>query len=721
MFCLGIGIALSTVSNLSLQLIETQATENAVLSALALNKARMLYSEKVTDRAKQVEGITVTNNYHHLPGGIPNPATFTIELGQEISANTKNLIRLFSDYPFPSRQEEGGAKDVFEREALQYLNKNPDQAFFRQESLNGKASFRYAEAILMQPSCVACHNSYPGSPKRDWQVGDVRGVLEISFPLDNIVAKSHQNLKALSVMLGGFSALGILSISLVISRLRYISEELRQKVRERTAELEQLASVAEAANQAKSQFLANMSHELRTPLNAILGFVQILQINFQINREQQKYLGIIAHSGEHLLQLINDILELSKIEANKVTLNNTHFDLDDLLDNLLDMLSIKAKSKQLQLNLERDCNVPQYLEGDEKKLRQILINLLNNAIKFTEQGHISLRVKLSESLDNSCSIYFAVEDTGAGIAESELENLFTAFVQTETGQKSQSGTGLGLAISQKFARLMGGEITVSSQVDKGTIFSFQLPFKLGDILVGEPDKIPHQVIGIEADQLKYRILVVDDCLESRKVLVHLLTPLGFQIEEAANGKEAIDIWSSWQPQLIWMDLRMPVMDGYEATKKIKSHARGQLTVIIALTASLFEEQQSLIVEAGCDDFLLKPFRAKDLLAKIEEYLGVRYIYQESVSFSSSDNQSLVNSNATPLTPEQLEVQLTIMPVDWLNKLHEAAKLVDDSAIEKLITEIEAEHIDIASVLTNWLEEFRVDKILDLTEKIVLRK
>lgn len=727
MFCIAMGIVLSTMSSLSFNLIETQAMENAALSVLALNKARSLYSERTTDRAKKVEGITVTNQYHNIPGGIPNPATFTIELGEEITANTDNLVRLFSDYPFPSRQKEGGAKDDFEKGALKYLIKNPDQAFFRQELLNGKSSFRYAEAVLMEPTCISCHNSYTGSPKKDWKVGDVRGVIEIAFPLDKIVAKSNDNLRDLSVMLAGLSILGILGISLVITRLKYISEELKDKVKQRTLELEKLAHVSEVANESKGQFLANMSHELRTPLNAILGFVQIMERNSKIDAEQKKYLGIIGHSGEHLLNLINDILEFSKIEANKTILHNDSFDLHELLDNLQEMLSIKAHLKGIELKFDCHIYVPQYIYGDAKKLRQILINLLNNGIKFTDKGHVELQVLLAENAQsntqesyNSCSLIFNVKDTGAGIDEQEIDDLFTAFVQTKTGIQSEQGTGLGLAISQKFVRLMGGEITVQSKLAKGTTFTFTLPFQLGDTAQVKANKIQRKIIALESGQPTYRILVVDDNQEGRMVLVKLLTPLGFEVREAQNGEEAIDIWSSWQPHLIWMDMRMPIMNGYEATKAIKNHPQGKATKIIVLTASILEEERSHILDSGCDDFLRKPFRAPELLEKIGKYLGVRYVYEE-IDSSNTINSVFHTSQPTKIIQPVALDDLESMSVEWLTQLHQAAEVVDNLCLSELIDQITPKKSDLAEILLDLMESFRVDKIIDLAEQALSKK
>jgi signal transduction histidine kinase/CheY-like chemotaxis protein len=403
-------------------------------------------------------------------------------------------------------------------------------------------------------------------------------------------------------------------VGIAIAQANLLEQETQQR-RELAAQnhaLEKAKLEAEAANRAKSQFLSKMSHELRTPLNAILGFTQVMAHDDSLTKEQKEHLGIINRSGEHLLELINEILSMAKIEAGQVTLNENCFDLYRLLDSIEDMLRLKANSKGLELIFERSLDLPQYIRTDESKLRQVLINLVENAIKFTQTGSVTLRVRggdgspyppILPSSSAQSRITFEVEDTGPGIASDELCTLFNPFVQTQIGRQSMEGTGLGLAISRQFVRMMGGEITVSTQLGRGTIFTFDIQVDLATKADEEAIAIRRRIIGLEPNQPTYRILVVEDALENRQLLLKLLKPLGFEVREAANGQEAIALWESWSPHLIFMDILMPVIDGYEATQQIKRTPNGHNTVIIALTASAFEEQREDILRACRGDEL----------------------------------------------------------------------------------------------------------------------
>ncbi len=497
--------------------------------------------------------------------------------------------------------------------------------------------------------------------------------------------------------------------------LQKANVELEERVFNRTRDLQdseakakELATKAEAANQAKSIFIANMSHELRSPLNAILGFSQLMLRTPHLPPEEYENAGIIYRSGEYLLTLINNILDLSKIEAGKTTLNPSHFDLYHLLDELEDMLQLRAKNAGLKLIFERGETLPRYICTDQVKLRQILINLLSNAIKFTPKGIIVLSaVKDNEESMDLIILRFRIRDTGVGIAPAELPKLFQAFTQTEAGKEMQEGTGLGLAISQKFIQLMGGEITVESERGKGTTFYFQLPVKQGQIVNNESLETRQKVLGLVPGQPIYRILTVDDKSINRQLLIKLLEPLGFELKEACNGKEAIAIWQEWEPDLILMDMRMPVMDGYEATKSIKLTTKGNATAIIAVTASVLEEEKAIVLSAGCDDFIRKPFTEHSIFEMMAKHLGVQYIYAETKAvFNPSSHQEITSES------------LTVMSQEWIKQLYNAALEANLNIVMELITEIPEAETDLIESLTKIVRQFEFEQLIDLTEPLI---
>ncbi len=468
---------------------------------------------------------------------------------------------------------------------------------------------------------------------------------------------------------------------------------------------------AEVANQTKSTFLANMSHELRTPLNAILGFSNLmrreaLRGTSTLTKSQQENLGLIYRSGEHLLTLINNVLGLSKIEAGKTTLNVANFDLHRLLDDLVEMFSFKVEEKGLQLLLECSPDVPTFVGTDMVKLKQVMLNLLSNALKFTELGGIVIRVNCAN--EECTRIHFEVEDTGPGIAADELDALFEAFSQTKTGRSAKEGTGLGLAISREFIALMGGKVDVRSEVGKGTVFFFDIDVEIVKQTDVKEEVAVKQIIGLKPNQERYRILVVDDNESNRQLLVKLLQPLGFELREAKNGQEAVDIWRKWQPQLIWMDMRMPVMDGYTATRTIKAESKRQETKIIALTASTLEEERAVVMGAGCDDYYRKPFREEEILEAMHHHIGVEYIYEEVEEATSQVDPEEV------LTPETLKA----LPAELLIKLEELAVQANIMEVGKVVEEISSYDERVARALADLADGFEYSKIARVARAVI---
>ncbi len=507
--------------------------------------------------------------------------------------------------------------------------------------------------------------------------------------------------------------LAVLSTSFnqMASELQESFENLETKVADRTIELQKAKEQAEVANVAKSEFLANMSHELRTPLNAILGFTQVMNRDRSLNKSQLENLGIIGRSGEHLLALINDVLDMSKIESGRIALHKTDFDLRESLYLVVEMFQMRADTKDLYLKLEQSADLPQFIRTDEKKLRQVLINLINNALKFTKIGGITINVKLENLEDNGslAHIHFSVVDTGAGIAADEADKVFDPFMQTESGRKSEQGTGLGLPISRKFVQLMGGDITFKSEVGVGTAFEFDIQVELSESAKTIAASAPNRVIGLAPNQRTYRILVVDDRWENRQILIKLLTPIGFEVKEAENGQVAVTIWEQWQPDLIWMDMRMPIMNGYEATIQIRAQLKGQATTIIALTASTLEEERAIVLSTGCDDFVRKPFLEDIIFEKMSEYLGVQYIYEAIATREPTTNPSLVKFTAE---------SLLVMPKQWLVQLEKSASQLDNIAIAQLLTQVPQEHFLITKEIEDHVNDFNFDRIITLAQEAI---
>ncbi|THB72432.1 MAG: response regulator [Desulfobacteraceae bacterium] len=518
------------------------------------------------------------------------------------------------------------------------------------------------------------------------EIGDISNVFN-KMSLEN--AQMYKELDQLNKSLG--------------DKISQRTEELHQKnlsLNQALIKADALAAEAEKANQAKSIFLANMSHELRTPLNAILGFSRLMRHAPNLTDDQDKNLETINASGEHLLALINEVLELSKIEAGKSELSVENFSLRQMLKELETLFSIPAREKGLALIISQEDEVPDYIRTDKNKLRQILINLVSNAIKFTDQGHVTVWISTGSFPDNQTRLEFKVEDTGIGIASHEHDEVFNAFGQTRAGRQLQKGTGLGVPISQKLIKLMQGDLRLESQPGQGSTFAFSIMAEPVDSSMVEdtPDDITIKGIIHKGETL--RILVAEDVEPNRRLIVSLLSGFGFSIEVAVNGRECVDIWERFSPHLILMDIRMPVMDGYEATRKIRSEPGGENTVIIALSASALIEEKDQIIASGCNDFVLKPFRDSELFKVMGKHLELTFLYDEP----ANKNNALTNA-------KDLTGLIALLPDTLLNDFIRALELCDMDRINLVLEQVKELMPDLTPSIQVLTDNFEYDTLL----------
>ena len=549
------------------------------------------------------------------------------------------------------------------------------------------------------------------------------------------------------------------------------SLRLESKVKDRTQALEeevrdrkQAQAAAEVANRVKSEFLANMSHELRSPLNAILGFSQVMMRSEALPKEHQSDVSIIRNSGEHLLNLINDVLDMSKIEAGRTTLNSVDFDLYDLLGDLHALFQLKATEKSLRYEVSHTPNLPRHIHTDLGKLRQILINLLSNAFKFTQSGHVLLHAS-SDITGEALTLTFEVQDSGPGIAADEIDTVFEPFVQTETGRLASQGTGLGLSISRKFAQLMDGDIVITSPTTQGngTLVSTRIQAATTQLNAStytpnratQPLQPTRQIVGLATAQTSYRLLIVDDQQANRQLLTKLLQPLGFELQEASNGLDAIALCQHWKPHLVLMDIRMPTIDGIETTQRIRALSGADTQPkIVVLTASTRPQDETSAREAGCDAFISKPFQEDSLLTCIGGQLGLQYRYRNHPKDNSLQDNSLQDNpsnhtqhssditihqalsmpqiGATPadqrdeqltLTSSQqigspsvgsrslCELSLSQLSPQLLSALESATQNFQWTEIIALIEEIRQQDKAVATALNDHLQQFQYTQIL----------
>jgi PAS domain S-box-containing protein len=482
---------------------------------------------------------------------------------------------------------------------------------------------------------------------------------------------------------------GLLGINRDITDLKLIEEDLREA-----------KDSAEAANRAKSQFLSNMSHEIRTPMNAILGFSQLMLRDPDIAALHKERLETINRSGEHLLALINDILDISKIEAGKTTVVTKSFDLHETLRDIEFLFRLKTDEKRLNFIVERSDDLPRFIQTDENKLRQIVTNLMSNAIKCTDEGGIALRAKTTKKGAGESLLTIEVEDSGIGLASKDMEKIFQVFEQTESGARA-GGTGLGLAISRHYARILGGDLTVKSDEGKGSCFTLTVPVSPGEEFTAAATAPKRRVIGLKQEQIPCRVLVVDDRESNRKLLGEMLALVGFEVMEAWDGLEAINKFQAWSPRVIFMDLSMPGIDGYEAIRRIRAMQGAETPYIIAVSASAFEEDRLKSEGTGADGYLRKPFKMDELFECIRSCTGIQFVYEEELEEAPAGDETL--------TPESMHV----LDEDLVDRMRDATLDLDQERLLELIEQASGVSPEIGKKLHKMAKAYQYDALITL--------
>ena len=689
--------------SLSKELVEVTAVQDAAKFNQAVQEFRTLYTSEVVMKAKAA-GLKVTHDYKDHSDAIPLPATLSMMLGDRLGEHESQVrTRLYSDYPFPWRKN-GGPRDDFERDALAALRMHPDEPFFEFGSINGEPVIRYATADLMRESCVNCHNTHADTPKSSWKVGDVRGVLAVTVSMKNAVAQTQASVRSQFYGLAGCGGLVLCFFAFAVVRMSRHSEsievtnrtlkeqqeelkaqreaaeqaraqleiqvdksaESRRAALNLMADMEEARDAANAASHAKSDFLANMSHEIRTPMTAILGFGEVLTNPESSDEDRARAVETINRNGHHLLDLINNILDVSKIEVGLLEVEQDPCSPLEVAHDVCDLLSIRAEEKGLELRVTCAGRVPSEIVSDGFRAKQALVNLVGNAIKFTTSGSVEIRLSCIRTAGR---LTFEVIDTGIGMTDDQTAAIFQPFSQADsTMTRRFGGTGLGLTITREIARLLGGDASVTSEPGLGSTFSLSIEtgplddvaFVLSrdeladsestdspsnqtesasskgqnelaktksaedgatDTRADCPKKHPPTVS--DNPQLSGRILVVEDGPDNQVLISFLLRKAGAEVEIAENGalgvEQALASRASGQPyDLIIMDMQMPVMDGYAATRTLRdSDWTGP---IVALTAHALKEEADRCLAAGCDAYLRKPIERPEFFGVIGQQL-----------------------------------------------------------------------------------------------------
>lgn len=613
------------LNDLNTRLIKSNTIQSARQYAEVLTKFRSLYTSEVIDKALK-NGLVASHNYKEIANAVPLPATLSMLLGEQMGLEGLDVTtRLYSAYPFPWRLQSGGLQDQFGIDAWAFFQANKNQPFIRIETVNNIPSVRYAVADLMRDKCVTCHNAHPDTPKKGWMVGDVRGVLEVIQPLNQGLAGAKEISLRVVLLVSLMLIITLIIIYLFIYRLNKENEHSKQlnnlliiEIKER----KQAEEKAVLANQTKSLFLANISHEIRTPLNAILGYAQILKRDKSLKTMQHNALEIIENSGSHLLGLINDLLDIAKIESGVLELHPVSFDIGALMTSLSAMFHLKASQKKLHWKLYLDFpSDPLIVVGDEGKLRQILINLIGNSIKFTDQGYVQLKA----SIKADSVFIFTISDSGMGLSDDEISMLGKPFNQGHAGL-TKGGTGLGLSISKRYLALMNSKLNIESTFGQGTSISFEITLPIDKEKLFS--KKNNRNVKCLAENQHLNILIIDDNALNREVLIQLLNSIGAQTVQAENGNKGLIQVEQQKFDLIFTDIDMPTMDGYRFLQQTQQSLLNSCTPVIAISASTLEQQQSFFTDKGFAGYVGKPFLVNELFDCIQTVADVEFDYED---------------------------------------------------------------------------------------------
>lgn len=609
--------ALSILSAQSEYLLKQNAINNAARYLEAISEFRSLYTSEVVSAAKK-SGLTISHDYENIDGVIPLPATLSMKLGESIGLQQSGAkTSLYSRYPFFWREQD--SLEIFSQQfpidAWEYLNENPEQFFSRFETVDGKLSVRYAVADRMRAACINCHNQHEDTPKDDWEIGDVRGVLEVVLPLDEITVSTEKHFSNILMVVGGLTLFFIAAIAIGLKKMsadKKILAVTNSVLEKNSVALSQALKDAQLASQSKDEFLACMSHEIRTPMNGVLGMLKLLKRTEQ-NEKQNHYTNVAHFSAKSLLVIINDILDLSKMEAGKLNIEYIPFDIRKVFEDVYTQFDFQAQQKDIELLLTMDIDDGLLVSGDPNRLLQILNNLIGNAIKFTSEGSVTVDVSLLDLECGSYQLSCAITDTGIGVPGDKIGALFDSFSQADTSTTREfGGTGLGLTICKLLVELMNGEIHVASVLDEGSTFTFTIELLAVDVEDDEDDSASVDNQQLREEVLSGKsILLVEDNMINQEITNDFLLDLGMVVDTAEHGGVALGMVKDRMHQpydLILMDCQMPVMDGYEASKIITTDLPEPLCSIpiIAVTAHAMSDEEEKCLEAGMQGFLTKP-------------------------------------------------------------------------------------------------------------------